>query len=156
MLEGALRGLVVQLTQGLGCLARAPTLPLLSDLGEAFARARFQRQRIYEAPSWYDVDYAGVSQVAAESDWMSALSGAGNVVWLAVNSTHPSQGDYKKPADMAAWMQQQKAAATHTLIDSEGNYRNEADLTKTGMDYAAYLIAKRQPLAAVGRAAQRH
>ncbi|MBW7947297.1 MAG: helicase, partial [Sphingomonadaceae bacterium] len=31
----ALRGLVVQLTQGLGCLARAPTLPLLSDLGEA-------------------------------------------------------------------------------------------------------------------------
>ena len=26
---------------------------------------------------------AGVSQVAAESDWMSALSGAGNVVWLA-------------------------------------------------------------------------
>jgi SAM-dependent methyltransferase len=27
---------------------------------EAFAQARFQRQRIYEAPSWYDVDYAGV------------------------------------------------------------------------------------------------
>ena len=26
----------------------------------------------------------------------------------------------KKPADMAAWMQQQKAAATHTLMDSDG------------------------------------
>ncbi|TAK36435.1 MAG: hypothetical protein EPO30_11485 [Lysobacteraceae bacterium] len=26
---------------------------------------------------------AGVSQVAADSDWMSALSGAGNVIWLA-------------------------------------------------------------------------
>ena len=45
---------------------------------------------------------------------------AGNVVWLAVNSTHPSQVDHKNPADMAAWMQQQKAAATHTLMDSEG------------------------------------
>lgn len=31
----ALRGLVVQLTQSLGCLARAPALPLLADLGEA-------------------------------------------------------------------------------------------------------------------------
>lgn len=26
---------------------------------------------------------AGLSQVAADSDWMSALSGAGNVIWLA-------------------------------------------------------------------------
>ncbi|MDD3836833.1 MAG: hypothetical protein WCY15_03365 [Phenylobacterium sp.] len=26
---------------------------------------------------------AGVSQVASQSDWMSALTGAGNVVWLA-------------------------------------------------------------------------
>lgn len=42
------------------------------------------------------------------------------VVWLAVNSTHVGASDYKKPADMAAWMQQQKAAATHTLIDSDG------------------------------------
>jgi peroxiredoxin len=42
------------------------------------------------------------------------------VVWLAVNSTAPGHGDYKKPADMAAWMQSQKAAATHTLMDSDG------------------------------------
>jgi peroxiredoxin len=38
------------------------------------------------------------------------------VVWLAVNSTAPVHTDYKKPADMAAWMQQQKAAA----MDSDG------------------------------------
>ena len=42
------------------------------------------------------------------------------VVWLAVNSTAQDHGDYKKPADMAAWMQSQKAAATHTLMDSDG------------------------------------
>jgi hypothetical protein len=42
------------------------------------------------------------------------------VVWLAVNSTAPDAGDYKKPAEMAAWMKEQKAAATHTLIDADG------------------------------------
>jgi hypothetical protein len=42
------------------------------------------------------------------------------VVWLAVNSTAQGHSDYKKPADMAAWMQSQKAAATHTLMDSDG------------------------------------
>jgi peroxiredoxin len=42
------------------------------------------------------------------------------VVWLAVNSTHPSHYDHKKPAEMAAWMQQHKAAATHTLMDDDG------------------------------------
>lgn len=28
--------------------------------------------------------------------------------------------DYKNPADMAAWMQSQKASATATLMDSDG------------------------------------
>jgi hypothetical protein len=50
------------------------------------------------------------------------------VVWLSVNSTAPGHYDYKKPADMAAWMQAQKAAATHTLMDSDG---------KTGKAYGA-------------------
>jgi peroxiredoxin len=42
------------------------------------------------------------------------------VVWLTINSTSEDAGDYKKPADMAAWMQQQQAAATATLIDASG------------------------------------
>ena len=45
---------------------------------------------------------------------------AKGVVWLAVNSTAPEHGDYKKPAEMAQWMQQQKAAATATLMDADG------------------------------------
>ncbi len=48
-----------------------------------------------------------------------AATGAG-VVWLAVNSTHPGASDHKKPADMAAWMKAQNAAATATLMDSDG------------------------------------
>lgn len=42
------------------------------------------------------------------------------VVWLAVNSTETGSGDYKKSADLAAWMAQQKAAPTATLMDEKG------------------------------------
>lgn len=45
---------------------------------------------------------------------------AKGVVWLTINSTSTDAGDYLKPAEMAAWMQQQKAAATATLMDPEG------------------------------------
>ncbi len=42
------------------------------------------------------------------------------VVWLTVNSMSRDASDYKTPADMAAWMKQQGAAATATLMDTDG------------------------------------
>lgn len=45
---------------------------------------------------------------------------AKNVVWLAVNSTATDHPDYLKPADLAKWMREQKAPATHTLMDEDG------------------------------------
>jgi AhpC/TSA family len=45
---------------------------------------------------------------------------AKGVVWLAVNSTAPDASDYRKPAEMAAWMKEHKAAASATLMDSDG------------------------------------
>jgi peroxiredoxin len=45
---------------------------------------------------------------------------AKNVVWLAVNSTGTDHPDYLKPADLAKWMKEQKAPATHTLMDEDG------------------------------------
>jgi len=45
---------------------------------------------------------------------------AKGAVWLSVNSTHASHVDFKKPAQMLAWMQQQGAAPTATLMDGEG------------------------------------
>ena len=42
------------------------------------------------------------------------------VVWLAVNSTSADHGDYKAPAAMAQWMQGHKAAASATLMDTDG------------------------------------
>jgi peroxiredoxin len=45
---------------------------------------------------------------------------AKGVVWLTINSTSTDAGDYLKPGEMAAWMQQQKATATATLMDPDG------------------------------------
>lgn len=45
---------------------------------------------------------------------------AQGVVWLAVNSTHAGAGDYLAPAAMGAWMKAQGAAATATLMDTDG------------------------------------
>ena len=45
---------------------------------------------------------------------------AKGVIWLSINSTAADARDFLKPAEMAAWMQQQKAAATATLMDADG------------------------------------
>ncbi len=45
---------------------------------------------------------------------------AKGVVWLSINSTAMDASDYRKPADMAAWMQQQKASPSATLMDADG------------------------------------
>jgi AhpC/TSA family len=42
------------------------------------------------------------------------------VVWLAVNSTAADASDYLAPAAMAGWMKEQKAAASATLMDANG------------------------------------
>lgn len=45
---------------------------------------------------------------------------ARNVVWLTLNSTDPAHGDYLAPAQLARWMDEQKAAPTATLMDADG------------------------------------
>lgn len=67
--------------------------------------------------------YSGANMQGTQKD----ASGKG-VVWLTVNSTAREHQDFKSPADMAKWMQSQKAAATATLMDPDG---------KVGKAYAA-------------------
>jgi hypothetical protein len=43
-----------------------------------------------------------------------------NAIWIAVNSTGTDHPDYLKPADLAKWMKEQKAPASHTLMDEDG------------------------------------
>ena len=42
------------------------------------------------------------------------------IVWLAINSTEDASADYLTPPQMARWMSEQKAAATATLMDEDG------------------------------------
>jgi hypothetical protein len=45
---------------------------------------------------------------------------ARGAVWLAVNSTATSAGDYQPPARLAEWMKSKGAAPTATLMDVDG------------------------------------
>jgi hypothetical protein len=45
---------------------------------------------------------------------------AKGVVWIAVNSTTTTHGDYESPKAMAQWMRDKKAAASATLMDTDG------------------------------------
>ncbi|WP_088286274.1 thioredoxin family protein [Ideonella sp. A 288] len=69
------------------------------------------------------------------------------VVWLAINSTATDASDHLRPAAMAAWMKEQNAAATATLMDADG---------KVGRAYGArttphmYVIDPKGTLVYVG------
>jgi peroxiredoxin len=67
--------------------------------------------------------YGGANMQGTQKD----ANGKG-VVWLTVNSTGREHQDFKPPAEMAKWMQSQKANATATLMDADG---------KVGKAYAA-------------------
>ncbi len=45
---------------------------------------------------------------------------AKGVVWLAINSTETSHGDYLAPAKLAGWLREKQAAPTATLMDESG------------------------------------
>lgn len=45
---------------------------------------------------------------------------AKGVVWLAVNSSNPSSGEFKTPEEMAKWLGEKGGVPTATLIDKDG------------------------------------
>ncbi len=45
---------------------------------------------------------------------------AKGAVWLTVSSTATDAGDYRKPADLSAWLEEQGAKPTATLMDEDG------------------------------------
>ena len=59
--------------------------------------------------------YSGGNMQSTQQD-----AAAKNAVWLAINSTGNDHPDYLKPADLGKWMKEQKAPATHTLMDEDG------------------------------------
>jgi peroxiredoxin len=98
----------------------APTFSVTDTSGKTVSLADFKGKTV--VLEWVNPGCPYVRKHYDSANMQATQKGAVDkgVVWLAVNSTHVGVGDYKKPADMAAWMQQQKAAATHTLMDSDG------------------------------------
>jgi len=46
---------------------------------------------------------------------------AKDVVWLAINSSNPSSGEFKTPAEMTKWLGEKGGAPKATLIDKDGS-----------------------------------
>lgn len=98
----------------------APAFSVTDTAGKAVSLADYRGKTV--VLEWVNPGCPYVRKHYDSANMQATQKGAAGqgVVWLAVNSTHPSHYDYKKPADMAAWMKSQNAAATTTLMDSEG------------------------------------
>jgi peroxiredoxin len=98
----------------------APAFTVTDTSGKTVALADFKGRHV--VLEWVNpgCPYVVKHYGAANMQGTQKEATAKGVVWLAVNSTAPEHYDYKKPTEMAQWMQQQKAAATATLMDSDG------------------------------------
>jgi peroxiredoxin len=106
----------------------APAFSVTDAAGKTVSLADFKGKTV--VLEWVNPGCPYVRKHYDSANMQTTQKGAAGqgVVWLAVNSTAPGHYDYKKPAEMASWMTGQKAAATHTLMDSDG---------KTGKAYGA-------------------
>jgi peroxiredoxin len=125
----------------------APAFSVTDTAGKTVSLADFKGRTV--VLEWVNPGCPYVRKHYDSANMQATQKGAADkgVVWLAVNSTHPSHYDYRKPADLAAWMQSQKASATHTLMDADG---------KVGRAYGArttphmYIVDAKGTLAYAG------
>ncbi len=106
----------------------APAFSAPDTSGKAVSLADFKGRTV--VLEWVNPECPYVRKHYDSANMQATQKGATakGVVWLSVNSTHGSHIDFRKPADMAAWTQQQGAAPTATLMDGDG---------KIGRAYAA-------------------
>jgi len=98
----------------------APAFTAVDVNGKAVSLADFKGKTV--VLEWINPEcpYVRKHYSSANMQATQKSATAKNVVWLAVNSTHASHVDFKKPADMLAWTLQQGAAPSATLMDSDG------------------------------------
>jgi peroxiredoxin len=98
----------------------APAFSAVDTSGRAVSLADYKGRHV--VLEWVNPGCPYVRKHYDSANMQATQKGAVDkgVVWLAVNSTAAEHGDYMKPADLAAWMNNQKAAATATLMDEQG------------------------------------
>jgi peroxiredoxin len=96
----------------------APALQAVDASGKPVALADFKGKTV--VLEWVNpgcpfvVKHYGSGNMQATQQ----AAAAQGVVWLTVSSTAASHKDHKKPAELAAWMTEQKAASTLLLDDA--------------------------------------
>ncbi len=107
---------------------KAPDFTLKDTSGKSVSLADFKGKTV--VLEWVNPGCPYVRKHYSGGNMQSTQKDAASkgVVWLAVNSTETGHGDYLAPAALQSWMGEQKAAATHTLMDESG---------KAGQAYAA-------------------
>jgi AhpC/TSA family len=107
---------------------KAPDFTLKDTTGKSVSLADFKGKTV--VLEWVNPGcpyvrkhYSGGNMQSTQQDAVSK-----GVVWLAINSTETGHSDYLAPKALQSWMGEQKAAATHTLMDESGS---------TGQAYAA-------------------
>ncbi len=107
---------------------KAPEFSAVNTLGKTVNLADFKGKTV--VLEWVNPGCPYVRKHYGVGNMQSTQKDAtGNgVVWLAINSTDTGHPDYLAPAALQAWMTEQKAPATHTLMDESG---------KIGQLYAA-------------------
>lgn len=98
----------------------APAFTAVDTAGKTVSLADFKGRHV--VLEWVNPGCPFVQKhyVSANMQATQKAAVAQGAVWLTINSTASDAGDYKPPAAMAAWMQQQKAAASATLMDVDG------------------------------------
>jgi len=98
----------------------APAFTVTDTSGKAVSLADFKGKHV--VLEWVNpgCPYVQKHYNAANMQATQKEAAAKGVVWLAINSTAIDAGDYLKPAEMAAWMAKQNAAASATLMDTDG------------------------------------
>jgi peroxiredoxin len=98
----------------------APAFSAKDTTGRSVALADFKGKHV--VLEWVNPGCPYVRKHYDAKNMQATQKGATDkgVVWLAVNSTAPEYGDYLAPGKMAAWMKDQGAAATATLMDEDG------------------------------------
>ena len=107
---------------------KAPDFTLKDTSGKSVSLADFKGKTV--VLEWVNPGCPYVRKHYSVGNMQSTQKDAASkgVVWLAINSTDTSHGDYLAPAALQGWMGEQKAAATYTLMDESG---------KAGQAYAA-------------------
>jgi peroxiredoxin len=119
----SLAALAVAATPALGSATvgqPAPAFSATDTTGRTVQLADFKGKHV--VLEWVNPGCPYVRKHYGAKNMQATQKGAvdAGAVWLAVNSTAEDHGDYLPPAQLAAWMKDQGAAATATLMDADG------------------------------------